>query len=113
MSEKGDNNMAKVINSNQFNQEVTNSNGVVLVDFSASWCGPCKMLAPIIDEIAADVKGNAKVYKVDVDESGDIAQKYGIMNVPTVIIFKNGAPIEKSIGFLPKDNLLNLLKKHL
>jgi thioredoxin 1 len=105
--------MAKVINSNEFNSEVLNSNQVVLVDFSAEWCGPCKMLAPIIDELSNEVQGNAKVFKVDVDQSRDVAQKYNIMNVPTVIIFKNGEVVDKSIGFQPKEVLKGKLEAHL
>lgn len=105
--------MAKVINSNEFNSEVLNSNQVVLVDFSAEWCGPCKMLAPIIDELSNEVQGNAKVFKVDVDQSRDVAQKYNIMNVPTVIIFKNGEVVDKSIGFQPKEVLKGKLESHL
>ena len=105
--------MAKIINSNEFNSEVLNSNQVVLVDFSAEWCGPCKMLAPIIDELSNEVQGDAKVFKVDVDQSRDVAQKYNIMNVPTVIIFKNGEVVDKSIGFQPKEVLKGKLEAHL
>ena len=104
--------MAKVINSNEFNSEVINSNGVVLVDFSAEWCGPCKMLAPIIDELSNEMEGNNKVFKIDVDQSGDIAQKYNVMNVPTVMIFKNGEVVEKVVGFQPKEVLKSKLEAH-
>jgi thioredoxin 1 len=104
--------MAKVINSNEFNSEVLNSNEVVLVDFSAEWCGPCKMLAPIIDELSNEMEGKSKVFKIDVDQSGDIAQKYNIMNVPTVMIFKNGEVVEKVVGFQPKEVLKGKLEQH-
>lgn len=104
--------MAKVINSNEFNNEVLKSNEVVLVDFSAVWCGPCKMLAPVIDELSVEMEGKAKVFKIDVDQSGDIAQKYGIMNVPTVIIFKNGEIVDKVVGFNPKEVLKTKLEQH-
>ena len=104
--------MAKVINSNEFNSEVINSNGVVLVDFSAEWCGPCKMLAPIIDELSNEMEGKGKVFKIDVDQSGDIAQKYNVMNVPTVMIFKNGEVVEKVVGFQPKEVLKSKLEAH-
>jgi len=104
--------MAKVINSNEFNSEVINSNGVVLVDFSAEWCGPCKMLAPIIDELSNEMEGKNKVFKIDVDQSGDIAQKYNVMNVPTVMIFKNGEVVEKVVGFQPKEVLKSKLEAH-
>lgn len=104
--------MAKVINSNEFNSEVLKSNEVVLVDFSAVWCGPCKMLSPVIDELSVEMEGKAKVFKIDVDQSGDIAQKYGIMNVPTVIIFKNGEIVDKVVGFNPKEVLKTKLEQH-
>lgn len=104
--------MAKVINSNEFNSEVLNSKEVVLVDFSAEWCGPCKMLAPIIDELSKEMEGKSKVFKMDVDQSGDIAQKYNIMNVPTVMIFKNGEVVEKVVGFQPKEVLKSKLEQH-
>lgn len=104
--------MAKVINSNEFNNEVLESNEVVLVDFSAVWCGPCKMLAPVIDELSVEMEGKAKVFKIDVDQSGDIAQKYGIMNVPTVIIFKNGEIVDKVVGFNPKEVLKTKIEQH-
>ena len=104
--------MAKVINSNEFNSEVLNSSEVVLVDFSAEWCGPCKMLAPIIDELSKEMEGKSKVFKIDVDKSGDIAQKYNVMNVPTVMIFKNGEVVEKVVGFQPKEVLKSKLEQH-
>lgn len=104
--------MAKVINSNEFNSEVLNSSEVVLVDFSAEWCGPCKMLAPIIDELSNEMEGKGKVFKIDVDQSGDIAQKYNVMNVPTVMIFKNGEVVEKVVGFQPKEVLKSKLEAH-
>ena len=105
--------MAKVINSNEFNSEVLNSNEVVLVDFSAEWCGPCKMLAPTIDELSTEMEGKAKVFKVDVDQSRDVAQKYNIMSVPTVMIFKNGEVVDKSVGFQPKEVLKGKLEQQL
>lgn len=105
--------MARVLDSNEFQIEVLNSNDVVLVDFSAEWCGPCKMLAPVVEELSNEFQGKAKVFKIDVDRSGDIAQKYGIMGVPTVMIFKNGAAVDKMVGFQPKGVLKNKLDKHL
>lgn len=94
--------MAKVINTSEFQKEVLNKNGVVLVDFFAQWCGPCKMIAPILQELAMEVNETAKIYKVDVDQSGELAMKYGIMSVPTMIIFKNGEAVEKIVGFQSK-----------
>lgn len=105
--------MARVLNSNEFQNEVLNSNDVILVDFSAEWCGPCKMLAPIVEELSNEMQGKAKVFKIDVDKSGDIAQKYGIMSVPTVMIFKDGKAVDKMIGFQPKGALKSKLDHHL
>ena len=104
--------MARELNSSEFQNEVLNSNGAVLVDFSATWCGPCKMLAPIVEELSSEMKGKAKVFKVDVDKSGDIAQKYNIMSVPTVMIFKKGNVVDKMVGFKSKDVLKNKLNQY-
>lgn len=105
--------MARVLDSNEFQNEVLNSNEVVLVDFSAEWCGPCKMLAPVVEELGNEMQGKAKVFKIDVDKSGDIAVKYGIMGVPTVMIFKNGTAVDKMVGFQPKGVLKSKLDQHL
>lgn len=105
--------MARELNSNEFADEVLNSNYTVLVDFSAVWCGPCKMLAPIVEELSTDMEGKAKVFKVDVDKSGDIAQRYNIMGVPTVMIFKKGEAVEKMVGFQPKEVIVSKLNQYL
>ena len=88
------------------------ANGVTLVDFFATWCGPCKMLSPIVEEIAAESDGSFSVYKVDIDEAGDIAMDFGIMSVPTLIVFKNGEEAERMIGVQPKSAILDAVKKH-
>lgn len=81
------------------------SNPVVVVDFWATWCGPCKMLAPVIEELAADFEGKAVIGKVDVDENETLARKFGIMSIPSVFIFKNGAVVDKLVGFRQKAQL--------
>lgn len=101
--------MAQVISSSEFEPKVLNAQGPVLVDFFATWCGPCKMLAPILDEVAAEVQGKAAVYKVDVDASPDLAQRYGVMSVPTLIVFENGQIKRSTMGAQPKQSLLALL----
>ena len=93
--------------------EVGKANGLVLVDFWAVWCGPCQMVAPLVEELATEYDGKLKVLKLNTDENPDIAGKYGIMSIPTLLFFRNGQPVEKVIGAVPKrllkeavDNLL-------
>lgn len=97
--------MARVINNSEFENEVLRSSGVVLVDFFAEWCGPCKMISPILDELSLEMEGKLNIFKVDIDKSGELALKYNVMAVPTMIIFKNGKEIDKVMGFLPKSTL--------
>lgn len=101
--------MAQVISSQEFEEKVMRAQGPVLVDFFAVWCGPCKMMAPALDEVAEGVAGKAAVYKVDVDQSPDLAQRYGIMSVPTLVVFENGMVKRTAMGAQPKANLLALL----
>lgn len=101
--------MALKITSASFEKEVLSSELPVLVDFWATWCGPCKMLAPVIDEIAAEQEGQVVVGKVNVDEEPDLAAKFGVMNIPTVILFKDGKEVTRSVGLVPKQKLLAML----
>lgn len=96
-----------------FASEVLASSQPVLVDFWAPWCGPCKMLAPAIAEIANDFAGKARVGKVNTDESGQIATQYGIQGIPTVILFKGGQPVDRSVGLVNKAKLADMLNKTL
>ncbi|GBY49233.1 TPA: thioredoxin [Staphylococcus aureus] len=87
--------------------------GVQLVDFWATWCGPCKMIAPVLEELAADYEGKADILKLDVDENPSTAAKYEVMSIPTLIVFKDGQPVDKVVGFQPKENLAEVLDKRL
>lgn len=103
--------MAKALNYENFDDGV--STGVVLVDFWASWCGPCKMLAPTIDELASEYEGSVSVCKVDVDECPDLATRFGIFSIPTVLIFKDGEKKEQVVGYHLKREYEALLAKYL
>ena len=105
--------MVKAINGNEFVESVENTKGVVVVDFSATWCGPCKMLGPVFEGVSNKLEDKAKFFKVDIDESGNLAQKYRISAVPTMIIFKDGVPVENLTGFMPEANIINKVNAHL
>lgn len=101
--------MSEIVSSSDFQSKVLDAQGPVLVDFFATWCGPCKMLAPTLDEVAAEVSGRAQVYKLDIDQSPDIAQKYGVMSVPTLMVFENGQVKNQAVGVQPKQNILSMI----
>ena len=100
--------MSEVISSAEFQSSVLDAPGKVLVDFFATWCGPCRMLAPVIDEVAAE-NADVKVYKVDIDQSPDVAARYGVTSVPTLVVFKDGQVANRTVGAQPKQNVLALL----
>ena len=101
--------MEITLTTGNFEDEVLKSEIPVLVDFWASWCGPCKMLAPTVAQIAEEYSGKIKVGKVNVDEEESLSREYGIVSIPTVILFKNGKPEKTSIGLVPKETLVSML----
>lgn len=102
--------MELILNNNNFDETI--KNGVVLVDFWATWCGPCKMLAPNVEEIAEEYEGRAVVGKVDVDENPDLAERFGIMSIPALFVFVNGEVKEKLIGYRLKMQIAEVLDKY-
>jgi len=96
-----------------FESDVLDASELVLVDFWAEWCGPCKMIAPIVDELATEYDGKLKVAKLDADENPNTMQAYGVMGIPTLILFKGGEAVERITGYMPKKNLVDRLSPHL
>lgn len=92
-----------------FNTDI--EEGLVLVDFWATWCGPCKMIAPVLEEMDAEMSDKVKIVKVDVDENQATASQFGIMSIPTLVLFKDGKPVDKAVGFQPKEALVQLVEK--
>ena len=103
--------MKEVLDSN-FKEEVQNQSGVVVVDFWASWCGPCKMLSPVIEELSNEIT-TAKFAKVNVDENPQSSQNFNIASIPTLLVFKDGKVVDTMVGFRPKAELEQLVKKHI
>ncbi len=105
--------MALNVTRENFEQEVIQSDKPVLVDFWAPWCGPCKMVAPVIEEVAKEYEGKLKVAKINIDDASDIASQYNVMSIPTLMVFKGGAILSQTVGALSKDELVKLLMPHL
>lgn len=101
----------KIVNSNEFKNEI--SEGIVLVDFFATWCGPCKMLGPVLEDLGKELEGKAKIIKVDIDQSGDLADEFRISSVPTMILFKDNKIVDTMVGFLPKERIKQVIESNL
>ncbi len=105
--------MATQLTDSNFKETVLDSGKVALVDFWAEWCGPCKAIGPMIEELSKEYEGKAVIGKVDVDSNPETAMKYGIRNIPTLLFVKNGQVVDKVVGAVPKANLVATLNKHL
>lgn len=101
------------VSSSEFQEKVLKSEVPVLVDFWAEWCGPCKMIGPSIEQLATEYEGRAKIFKVNVDQSGDIAMQYGIMSIPALLVFKGGKVVDQMVGAAPKPQIAALIERSL
>ncbi|MFD0868108.1 thioredoxin [Chlamydia abortus] len=99
------------VSDQSFNEEVE-STGTVLVDFWAPWCGPCKMIAPVLEELDGEIGDQVKIAKLNVDENPESASRFGVMSIPTLILFKDGKPVDKVVGFQSKDALKGVISRH-
>lgn len=102
-----------ILTDSNFEEEVMKSDIPVLVDFWAGWCTPCKMLAPTIEELADEYEGKLKVAKCEVDANKELSDRFSIMSIPSILLFKNGEVIEQVVGVQPKENLIHLFEQHL
>lgn len=105
--------MAEILTGENFQEKVVDAKGTVLVDFFATWCGPCKMIAPAVEQLAAEYEGKAAVYKLDVDEAEEIGMAYKVMSIPTLIFFKDGQEVERIRGALSKAELAEAMERNL
>lgn len=101
------------LNDDNFDEQLSRLSGPVLVDFWAAWCGPCKTVAPMLEDLAAEMSGRAHVAKVNVDDNGDLVNRFGIRSIPTLLVFKNGKIVDQMIGAAPKVQIQRMVDKHL
>ena len=101
------------VSSSEFEREALQAEGVVLVDFSASWCGPCRRLEPELNAVAEELAGQVKVIKVDVDASPEIAERYGVQGIPQMNVLKGGQVVDRMVGLMPKAQIVTALKRHI
>ncbi|WP_019242843.1 MULTISPECIES: thioredoxin [Bacillus] len=101
-----------IVNATDQSFSTETAQGLVLADFWAAWCGPCKMIAPVLEELDSEMSDTVKIVKVDVDANPETAGNFGVMSIPTLILFKNGEVVDKVVGFQPKEALAELVKRH-
>ena len=101
----------EILNKDNFEEQT--KDGIVVVDFFATWCGPCRMMSPILEEVQEELGDGVKIFKVDVDESEELARKFGVMMIPTIVILENGEQREKHVGLWQKDDMLDEIKSYL
>ena len=106
-------NMVREINTDNFDTEVVNAEGVTIVDFFANWCGPCRKLGPILEEVETELESRAKFAKIDTDENIEMAKKYQVSGLPTLLVFKDGEVVERLVGLMPKSSIITNIEKHL
>ncbi len=105
--------MVQIVNAANFQTEVINSDKVTVVDFFADWCGPCRKLSPVMDEIEQELDGKAKFTKINTDENIELAQTYQISGIPTLLVFKNGELTERMVGLMPKSSIITNIEKYI
>lgn len=105
--------MVQEVSVNNFQEEVINSDNITVVDFFADWCGPCRKLSPIMEEIEQELSGKAKFTKINTDNNVELAQKYQISGIPTLLVFKDGELVERMVGLMPKSSIITNIEKHL
>ena len=101
------------INSENFNNEVLTNTGITVVDFFANWCGPCRKLAPLLEEVETELGSKVKFAKINTDENIETAKKYQVSGLPTLMIFKNGEPVDRLVGLMPKSSIITNIEKHI
>ena len=105
--------MVQEISVNNFDSEVVKSDKLTIVDFFANWCGPCRKLSPILEEVEAELEGRVKFTKINTDENIDAAKEYQVSGLPTLLVFKNGEVVERMVGLMPKSSIITIIEKHL
>ena len=105
--------MVLEINTENFDSEVVSQGGITVVDFFANWCGPCRKLAPILEEVETELASKVKFTKINTDENIEMAKKYQVSGLPTLMVFKNGEPVERLVGLMPKSSIITNIEKHI